>query len=1381
MPRLNFNRRFPRFHVPPDIHPFGVFCPAGFIAGPQLSRKWAIIAWLFLAGVSISAQSVKLETLNASIGLSQGMVYSILQDHEGFLWFGTKNGLNKYTGYTCEVFQHDPFDPFSLSDNEITCLREDRLGRIWIGTNYNGLDVLDPRSNKFYHINKLASSAITAISCDPGGEIWVGTSSGLNCVRIPDVISTLGPELDHLTRIDTYFIEKTGVFDRPRDRIIDVCVQPPEGKVWVSTDNQIGFLRPQDHQFQFVVKNQYDNSKQGGNAFFTLAADGALWIGLTDDIRRILNDRIEIYPLPAHSLFPRTKIAFDASGNAYITTRKQIYRLDAGEIGHPGPNGLTLIYEFPFDGVIGTTELLIDRSGLIWFGTNGYGLRKYNPGNSKFHTYLSGKSPRRIVVDSKSRVWVWTAGSLFKLLDNDRLATERFLYRNQKLLQHDAVSDQSGRIWLLAEGTGIEQGMGYLIEIEEQTLKEISCTKLPCKVTINSRIVRDRQGMLWATGAECVLVRINPDDHRISSFDFSRITGRREVAAAIHCDPSGKLWLGMVHGLVCGTPAADSMTFQAFINDPANHQSLNCNNILCICDDPYTPETYCWLGTNGGGLNLLNKLNGKVEHFTTADGLSNNVVYGILPDDKGRLWLSTNCGLSSFDIKEKVFRNFFDVDGLQDNEFNTNSYAKDASGRLYFGGVNGLTAFYPFELAPANSSPAVYITGIRINGKKWSPGYSVPSNPNGGTTTDLELQYFENQVTIEFAAVDFAAPAQNRFKYRLIGANINWTEPSTMNAPVFSNLPPGLYRFEVVTGGIRGVWDSNTAVLQFRILPPWWKSTPAYLLYFLLASILLYSLFQFWMGRVRLNQKLKMEQEEANRLSELNRIKNDFFNNVTHEFRTPLTLLLEPVRQLKEQISDSSQVYRLELIEHSARRLLNYVNQLLDLSRLEADHMPLYHEITDPVLLLSQLVESFQPLADEKSISLTSDLPSAGLMVLLDEEKCIQIITNLLSNAFKFTNPGGEVRVRMNLVIEEKNETRIEIAVSDTGVGISEQDLPQVFNRFFQTQHQRGGTGIGLALCKELAERMGGNISVESIEGSGSTFRVNLPGVISEYAPQAYEPKTVALPLKQDARTAFPAKSSLHAHQDEPLILLVEDDIALRQFIRASLPAGFKIAEASNGEEGLEMAGTLVPDLIISDVTMPLMDGLAMTEHLKSMDSTSHIPIILLTAKTQFNAKMEGLKSGADAYLFKPFRSDEMETYIYNLLRARDRMRSYFSRADQGQPIVESVQELTNQEQGFLQKLMQIIEENLENETMDADEFAKRVFLSRSQLHRKLTALTGLSLSEFVRNYRLDKAKELLLRREMGIAEVAWRTGFANAKYFSTVFKKRFGKSPSEL
>lgn len=1334
--------------------------------------------WIFLILLSthVRAQKQQMELLGASEGLSQGMIYDLLQDKKGFIWLATRDGLNRYDGYTFQTYLNDPFDPFTIADNEVESLHEDHLGRIWAGTMNNGLSVFYPPTGKFHHIRKGYSPHIACLTETTDGSIWAGSNNGLKRFKIPDQFPQNTPLLDEYCTLDTIEWDSLEASNHAwRNHIVDI-LGASDGKLWVSSFLSIGYYDLHNQQIKKVWVSPPLKNGLYTSSFLEQAPNGDIWIGQAGQLLRYRNGQLDKFLLPEVSSFPMTKMAFDASGKLFICTRKQIYILSNPQVEDPTQAHFRLFYRFPENNSLGSTVICRDLTGLMWIGTNGYGVYKYNPGNHHFQHYLSGKSPRKIVLDRRGQLWVWQQqGAFYPLNKTDDALGATSILNDRAWIEHDLIQTPDLKYWIMAEKRQEGSTSGVLFRYSSEHKMEARF-EIPVAIGMFSSFHLQPNGTFLILGNQSNLVRFDPVQKQFTVADFSETTGFRELAIALLTDTAGDTWIGTPHGLVKGRQEADKYTFSLFRNNPNQHTSLNCNYVLCLLDDPVLPNQYLWIGTKGGGLSKMDKITGHCVHFTAENGLPNNVVYGILAEENAGLWLSTNRGLSRFDLKSGDFQHYFAVDGLQDNEFNTLSFTKGTDGQLYFGGVNGISTFYPDRIRASRKNVPLHLTRLKINNE-------IANQRNGLLPYDLQetrsitLNHTQNQLTFEFAAVDFASPQMNQFRYRLRGADKDWVE-STTHMATYVHLPPGHYVFEVFSGGSRGIWDDTSTQLEIIILPPWWRTNWAYLLFFAIFSGLIWGFYRFQMGKVRLANKLIFEQREAQRLAALDTLKTNFFNSVTHEFRTPLTLLLEPARQLLSEVKEASVRYRLQLIENSGRRLLQFVNQLLDLSKLEADHMPIELQPGDPGQLLRSVVARFEPLMEQQGIQWKWNTPDKPIRVYFNAEMWEQVLSNLLANALKFTDKGGKVQVTLE---EKKNpdagHTSLHLTVSDTGTGIPANELPRIFDRFYQTEHIRGGSGIGLALCKEWVERLGGQISVQSVVGTGSKFSVTLPCTKVEGVVPISVRRADSDPLPG---RITPILSSPIQQGNAPLLLLIEDDAQLRHFLRASLPAHYRISEACNGAEGIEMARELIPDLVISDLVMPLKNGYEVVETLKSSPETSHIPIILLTAKSALESKVMGLQRGADVYLTKPFRADEVVAHIENLLDSRRRLQAYFSQPPTERILTKEVEQaISGPEQMFLAQLQAIIESNLDNEAMDAEAYARAMFVSRSQLHRKITAITGLSISEYVRNHRLDRAQEMLLAQEGNVFDVAGRTGFSNAKYFSTCFKERFGVSPS--
>jgi signal transduction histidine kinase/DNA-binding response OmpR family regulator len=717
--------------------------------------------------------------------------------------------------------------------------------------------------------------------------------------------------------------------------------------------------------------------------------------------------------------------------------------------------------------------------------------------------------------------------------------------------------------------------------------------------------------------------------------------------------------------------------------------------------------------------------------------------------------------------------------GLQDNEFNTQAFFKTTNGELLFGGVNGVNRFFPEVLHADTTRMPVYLVGLEINHRPAQFGQAgSPLTEPLENLRELELPYDENNVSFQFAALDFTDPAQNRYRYRLIGLDEDWVNTGNSRFAHFTHLAPGRYEFRVQGSNGQGGWQETARPVLLIIHPPWYRSQLAYALYALALLWAGWKLYHFQIRRVKEREQLAFEQRETERVKALEQMKTDFFSNITHEFRTPLTLILEPARRILAGTAEPDTRQNAQHIETNSRRLLGLVNQLLDMAKLENGSMGLDLRLGDLKTQMRLMLRSFQPLAERRDIDLSLKIPNDIPPFMFDTGKLDLVLNNLISNALKFTPAGGKVTV----VCENRSaaHNRIQISVTDTGVGIPGDELDKIFDRFYQADasHTRTseGTGIGLALSKELVQIMGGHITVASKAGHGSTFTFFIPfleasGNVANMEIHPEQPEEPDTAVPETAAKAFGERVS---------VLLIEDNAEMRTFIKAGIANSWQIAEASNGDEGIEKAIQMLPDLVVSDVMMPGKDGYTVCDILKNNELTAHIPVILLTAKSAAEARIKGLRSGADDYISKPFNSEELLARMENLVENRRRLRLRYSQQTLNGENAET-EFLTQPDREFLRRFILTVEEHISDENIGVEDLARKMFVSRVQLHRKIKALTAQNVTDFVRDFRLDRAMSMLRNREGMVYEVASKVGFGNEKYFSRAFKDKLGIPPSRV
>ena len=1431
-----------------------------------------------LAAQTTSGSSFRFERIPSELGLSQNFVGAIMQDRKGFLWIGTRDGLNRFDGYQFTVYRHDPFDSTSLSENYITTLLEDRAGRIWVGTFGGGLNLFE-REREIFHRslpdsanpNSLSHERITAMVEDQSGTIWIGThGGGVTRLALPQAAKTLAGA------IYTRFMQEP---ENPDNLILNLALDQ-NNLLWVATPRAIYQLAVDSARhtiIRFGDALPHDAWKKLWEKFwpdYTMAAgaNGKIWIGGALGLIswEASANRYTFYELNATVPWSRDGVLWEETGARNVLwygNWQGLRRIDleartSQHIQH-NPHDAYSISEG------GIKSICEDQGGVLWFGSGGEGLFKHDPKAAPFSSTSRGEklslwrgtSIRALgeIPSGGSTVLLARSGEAMLQLDRRTGAVSDFAadWQNFPVSEYFLcmLEDRQGVLWL--GGTrGVHRleprraGGGYRAVAHYQPING-------GEHAANSvyKILQDRNGEIWIT-TNTLIARI--EQTRGDLIKYQHSTKDPDVVAGqgfpfLYEDRNGIFWLGGFEGLHRFDPATGS--FRQYRNSPREPRSLSYNLVRAVHEDPFAPEKFLWVATAGGGLNRFERASETFTHFTEKDGLPDNVIYSILSDEAGNLWMSTNKGIAKFNPHALTFKNYNVQEGLQDNEFNTGAYFKSASGELFFGGIRGFNAFYPKDIQGNSHAPPVAITGLQIFNKPVAfTSSGAPLKAPIAESNELTLRYDQDVFTFEFAALDYTNPAKNQYAYKMENFDREWQNAGTARKATYTNLDPGAYVFRVKAANNDGVWNEvpQGGTLRITITPPWWQTWWAYAFYVFAAAAILYSLRRYERNRQQLKHQVEIERLQAEKhhvettkLQELDRMKSRFFANLSHEFRTPLTLILGPVAQLLNEAAEEKTRSRLRLVHANAKRLLGLINQLLDLSKLESGKMPLRAAPGDLATFLRGLASSFTALAERKGQTLRFESKEEKLLVYFDRDKMEKIFSNLLSNAIKFTPEGGSVEVSIEQSAggggqnaagleqraegEEQRAKRILsssasalrplpsalVFVKDTGIGIPADKLPHVFDRFYQVDNsptrEHEGTGIGLALAKELVELHHGKIEVASVLGEGTTFTVRLPlgkehlqpeevseqlSVVSEQLSVSSESASGKLQVASEENFESPTlqqsttpsihqsndpsiPKSLHPEiQEHDLILIVEDNADMRRFVREELAPRYRVLEAADGEEGWQKALETIPDLVISDVMMPKMNGYELCSRLKTDERTSHVPVILLTAKAGTEDKIEGLHTGADDYLSKPFDRHELAARVQNLIALRRKLVERFAKRLVLKPS-EIVAE--NQDDAFLKKVMTVVEEHLGDENFEVDTLCRGVGMSRAQLHRKLKALVDQSAMELMRGMRLQRAADLLRQNAGTIAEIAYQVGFSSQAHFTRSFHERFGCSPSEF
>jgi signal transduction histidine kinase/ligand-binding sensor domain-containing protein/DNA-binding NarL/FixJ family response regulator len=1346
-----------------------------------------LILWTISTGFG-QVPKPRFRHLGIENGLSQSQVTSICQDYKGFMWFGTRDGLNRYDGYNFRVYKADTYDTESISDNHITSVFEDFQKNLWIGTMHGGLLVYDRKKDAFIKIN---------MSAFPKGVQFVSNITGNRQVGV--LVSFLSGEVfrvmlpDSTERITTTTLFSTekvaelkvgesqvpfNIFLTPKSVLLlngtkgfKIYSLATGSKVETYKDyptyrvrykGNIPLPRERSDTYSPLIQNTQDmRMDENGHIWMT----SSLGLYQLNPVKKefvlyhFADNTTSLLPIKRNSDKTQIWVATHREGLAIFHPHdSSVSFLKNTEIGNEDATDMrfNVIYE--------------GRDGDLWLGANGRGIFAHSPNLTLFNRgeqQASGKTKDKskstyallnvkpgggTVLYSTLNAFthVEFSGGEITRNDTDPMLTTRSMSQ-----------DINGHVWL-----GNHHGLfryNPLTRLAEKMIQEEN-------QTINS-VFAAADGRIWYT-TYTSLCSFDPRTGNRQGIPFpTDLTNRLEslLISMIQPDYDGTLWVGTGNGLYHFNPSI-SKFIHVFRNVPSDKQSLSSNEVKSILPDPINPAQFLWIGTPFG-LNLLDKRTGKFSHFTTKDGLPNNTVYGVLSDKKGNLWLSTNQGISVFNPVKRTFINFDQSNGLQSNEFNTGAYFKSIDGEMYFGGINGYNRFYPEQiLIPGKDLPMV-ISEIRLLGDESGERYFFSEDkPN-------LLSHSQNNLTVTMSLLDYSSSDKIQYAYRIVNRDTSWINIGKTRSVTLTNLSPGTYVFEGRGTDGFGRWSGSLTTITFKIASPWWNSPLSRFCYLVAVSGLLFVLWKRYKRRLIHEQRIETDQQKAQSIMELAEVKSRFLANITHEFRTPLTLINGHIERLKSEETNTKSASSYREMERNSQHLLRLINQLMDLSKLESGEFRIRYKRNNILNDLKVTTYSFHSYAAQRNIELLLKIDEESNAylsenpVLFDENVFITILNNLLSNACKFTGEGGAICVDFRF---EKDSGKIYFSVSDTGPGIPEEEQEKIFDRFYQSDnsavHRYEGSGIGLSLVKELAQLHGGNVSLESDVDKGSTFSVYIQEGLDEDLPEGSSALTA---------TYAPSQDEVQPMTDEelPLIMIVEDHPELRRFIRECLGLQYRFLEATNGRIGLELAINHIPDLIISDVMMPEMDGFEFCDLVKKQELTSHIPLILLTARVDQEDKLTGLRKGADDYLSKPFSTAELLLRVRNIIAGRKLLIERHS--------VKALSKLAEpailpEESVFVSRLTSLIENHLSDPGFGVEELAGLTFISTSQLQRKLKAITDKSPSALILDIRMSKSIALLQKGQESIGEISFQVGFENHSYFSRVFKKHFGFMPSE-
>ena len=1328
----------------------------------SIKHIFLVLLIILFSGITIFGQNFFLfHQLTTEDNLtSQNVNYYLFKDSQNFIWISSSKGLNRFNGLSIKQYIPIKNDSTSIiSAGILSHFYEDKNQDIWFST-VGGLNKYIRKKEEFeqlpvYKTGKQLEGFYYLLDFDSNkNEIWFRIDNNLYVLpkmdfNNPYLVGDFHMNINSLfykNRDETKWlltpikkgIEFREIINYTEKNPVDTLLSEftvrtihinNEKEIWAGTDS--GLVSYDIETKEFILYNQFNNQ-------------------LIDKINSIVKFNQDLLLIGTQS---NGLLYFDKEKNTFTS---KIFEVDGLET-KPFGNSIDKLY--------------IDKSNTLWISTPGRGIFYTKLENKKIEAFLQNNGKglvennfiRAITEDENNQTWcltrnglsvVDTIGEILDFSRNYQGENVAFSGNYPFYITHDS----NNKIWV-GDFTGL-----YFLSPESEEFELASYRDLSNNTAIAFTVLQQLKNGKILTGSTKGVFKWDNKEKKLAR--IPKFSNEKDVFTWItqNSQSNQVLFRKIQNSFLIGHFQQDTfqldttINFKPFINY-LHHDTLAQRYWLA------TSEGLHWIDYEGSQYELKEDT---VLRYKTLMGV-------LRENDSDNLWLSSNRGIIKYNFKTGEQRVYGLVDGVQSLEFNFFASYKSKSGKLMFGGVNGLNIFDPKTIKddakPANPT----ITSILINDEppKEKLICSETKNQNISYIEHLEFPHTQNTLSFYFAALDYVNPDANQFKYRMKGQDDKWVFSDTKNFTRYANLPPKSYVFEVDATNSDGVWSEKPAQLRITIHPPWYLTWYAYLGYFITGVCFLVGIYKF-----QINQRLK--QAEAHRLKELDRIKTALYTNITHEFRTPLTIILGMADQIKDKPQKGFQ-QGLEMIRRSGQNLLNLVNQMLDLSKVESGNMRPQYVQGDIIHFLQYLVESFQSFANSKHITVIfyNEVPS--LMMDYDTDKLQTILTNLLSNATKFTPEKGKIIVHVQEIKTAKAAATnfCQLKIKDDGIGIDEKDLPHIFDRFYQiddssTRHS-GGTGIGLALTKELVELMEGTITVQSQLHKGTEFTILLPIRQKAAFAKVFSKEKLAEKLDSSAEEAILVKEEQSTATDNPtlpLVLIIEDNLDVITYLQACLEAQYRVRIALDGQAGIEKALELIPDIIITDVMMPLKDGYEVCEVLKAAEKTSHIPIIMLTAKAQIEAKIEGLSKGADAYLSKPFHQKELEVRLAQLLAQRKKLQAYYSQAfTTPYPKIEDP---------FIQKVIDLVEKDLAI-SLNVTQFSKALGMDRAQVFRKIKAMTGFSTSIFIRRIRLKNGHRLLLTTHLNIAEIAYSVGFKDPAYFSRLFSEMYKKSPKQL
>lgn len=1395
----------------------------------MMPRKILFLLYCCLLCVRIFAQPEDYIFAHVDVtnGLSNNHITDVYKDTRGFMWFGTVAGLNRYDGYQFRVFKHDDRDPHSIVDNYIEQIFEGPGGRMWVESRkrrFNlydaNLDRFDPDYGAYLRGLGLPGSELLTIVPSAKGYWFIYRDSGLYHYIKGGGIVAVKPGGTH---------PGSALGDGLTPTPVAAAREDGNGDCWVIHEG--GLLEKIDGRSHRVVFRSTALMSEFGDMPVTacllfIDRDNDLWITSNGVFkgtlfyrpatRKVRHFALDVGERRLNSNIVLTALQ-DGKGLIWLAT-------DHG--------GVDIIDKRTWDvrfvvhieddnkSIAGNsiTTLYRDNSGTVWLGTYKSGISYYHQDNFQFPQYrqmphmpgtLSYDDVNGFVEDAAGNIWIAANGGGLIYFDRKRNTFRQWLHdpRNPGSLCSNILVnlllDKEGKLWIGTYFGGLDCFDGKTFthyRHRDDDPYSLADDRVMC-------LCEDAEHQLWVGTLAAGMDRL---DRRRKVFYHYRAelpnSIHNDYVSSIITDSHDNLWVGTGYGI----DVLEKST--GLIRHYGNPEAqLSSDNVTWLFMDS---QERLWAGTREG-LDVLNPDGKTFQRFTTEDGLPDNTIRDILEDSAHRIWVSTPNGLSrimvysvgSHSSLRVHCRNFREQDGLQAREFNERSGLATRDGYFLFGGPNGFNIFRPEDIAPEKKAPPIVLTGLDV----FDRSVHVDDTTNGhvilrralNETRSITLGPRDNVFSIEFASLGYIPNASNKYAYTLEGFNNSWlmTDGRTRKA-TYTNLDAGEYTFRVRATDEDGQWYDKVAVIRIIILPPWWKTPWAYSLYVLLLAASLYLWRRMMLQRARVRFALENERRETRRMHEMDMMKIRFFTNMSHELRTPLSLILAPVEKLLSRPAgaaagaglatpggstragagfsdDPRQQY--ELIRRNARRLLHLVNQLLDFRKMEVNELKLHLREGDVIKFVKETSLSFVDLAEKKNIAFDYTEDRRSLITRFDHDKLERILFNLLSNAFKFTAENGSVRVSVKTTLRA-DDLLLRVSIRDTGIGIASDKQEKIFERFFQSELPETilnqGSGIGLSITQEFVRMHQGRMWVESELNQGSCFTVELPFQVVEVAGSpvgGFAAGGTAGSVGSGIAADTPGAVGT-APADAPTILIVEDNEDFRFYLKDNLRAHYKIVEASDGIEGWKKVLSAHPALVVSDISMPHMDGIELCKKIRNDERTCQIPVVLLTAMTGETVELQGLQTGATDYISKPFNFEVLQSKIRNIIQHHATVRKTYQRQIQAGPTPVAP---ASADDLFLREVLAYIEKEMSNPELSVEELSARFHTSRSTFYKRVVLLTGKTPVEFIRHIRLRRAAELLEKSQMNVAEIAYEVGFNNPKYFTQYFKTEFGCIPS--